>query len=110
MQAYKKGVTDTDLKQTVSPTNKTKNLCKTIKKKGVTTIRITVNEDIKIVQFWCGKEDTEAPGFTEKIEEIFAQIAPGDKFKKVIYRSGNGNLLSATSELIRRNLRPHSVA
>lgn len=73
-------------------------------------IRITINDEIKVVQFWCNKEDTNAPDFMNKINEMFTKVAPNDKFKKVIYRSGNGDLLSATSELLLRNTHAHSVA
>ena len=96
--------------QKVSQTSKPQFVWQKIQKKGVRTIKVTINDAIKVVQFWCTKEDTEEPDFMNKINATFTQIAPSEKFKKVIYRSGNGDLLSATTELLRRNTPAHSMA
>lgn len=67
-------------------------------------IRITINNEIKAVEFWCGKSDYEKENFFEKINEKFEEISPGKKYKKVIFRSGDGDLVSLTAELLRINL------
>ncbi len=73
-------------------------------KERVRNIRITINDEIKAVQFWCGKSDSEDEGLFEKVNAIYNKIAPSKKYKKVIYRSGDGDLVSLTAELLRINL------
>ena len=67
-------------------------------------IRITVNDEIKVVQFWCDKTDLLDEQLFEKIENLYKEYAPDAKYRKVIYRTGERDLLSLTSDLLRRNL------
>lgn len=66
-------------------------------------IRVSVNNEIKVVQFWCDHNDCADSEMSEKIQTLYNAYAPSNKYKKVIYRSGNGNLLTYTSELLRQN-------
>ncbi len=69
----------------------------------VIVIRVSVNNEIKVVQFWCDHNDCADSEMSEKIQTLYNAYAPNNKYRKVIYRSGNGNLLTYTSELLRQN-------
>ena len=64
-------------------------------------IRITVNDEIKVVQFWCDKTDLSDE---QLIENLYKEYAPDEKYRKIIYRTGERDLLSLTSDLLHRNL------
>ncbi|MGN0655112.1 MAG: hypothetical protein ACI4KD_09390 [Oscillospiraceae bacterium] len=66
-------------------------------------IRVSINDEIKIIQFWCTQEDTSDKNTNALIDKIFEQIAPDKKYRKVIYRSGNKNLVDCTSLLLKQN-------
>ncbi|MBR3967068.1 MAG: hypothetical protein IKJ91_08355 [Clostridia bacterium] len=72
-------------------------------------IRVTVNDELKAVQFWCSKSDEDKDLFG-KVNEIYDRITPSKKYKKVIYRSGNGDLVSLTAELLRINVNACSAS
>ncbi|MBR4296312.1 MAG: hypothetical protein IKT56_05720 [Clostridia bacterium] len=73
-------------------------------------IRVSINNEIKAVQFWCGKSDSEDEGLFEKVNAIYNQITPSKKYKKVIYRSGTDDLVSLTAELLRTNVNAFSAS
>ncbi len=66
-------------------------------------IRVTVNNDLKVVQYWCSKEDTQKDSFFEDIEKAYILFATDKKWRKVIYRSGDADLLDLTSDLLKHN-------
>lgn len=74
-------------------------------------IRITVNDTLKVVQFWCDKADcTDEKKLFENVQTLYTAYAPNDKYKKVIYRAGNHDLLGLTSDLLRNNARQGTAA
>lgn len=68
-------------------------------------IRITVNNDIRAVQFWCDKTESQDSNLLQNIEKLYSQYSPDRKYRKVIYRSGNENLADLTNALFSHNLR-----
>ena len=66
-------------------------------------MRVSINNELKIVQFWCDSKEAEKPEFKDTINNLFKEFAPSDKYRKVIYRSGNGNLLELTKDLLKYN-------
>ena len=69
----------------------------------VIPIRISINDDIKVVQFWFTREEGEAENRRQITDELFKKLALDDKYRKVTYISGSGDLFSSTNELIRQN-------
>ena len=67
-------------------------------------IRVSVNEDLKIIQFWCCKEDIEKETFNNDIETLYNTYAIDGKYRKVIYRSGSKDLASLTAALLHHNI------
>jgi len=76
----------------------------------VRIIRVSINNEIKAVQFWCGKCDSEDEGLFEKVNAIYNRITPSKKYKKVIYRSGTDDLVNLTAELLRTNVNAFSAS
>lgn len=65
-------------------------------KQGVITIRISVNDELNIVQIWANRSDTIS------IKDI---ITPPKykNYKMVIYRSGDTKLYRATRDILAYN-------
>ena len=67
-------------------------------------IRITVNDELKVVQFWCDRTDLENENLFETVQNLYDEYTPDTKYRKIIYRTGERDLLGLTSELVRHNL------
>ena len=70
-------------------------------------IRITVNQDLKIVQFWLTAQEGEDNSIMEKIKNYADENTTAKKktkrYKKVIYVSGVGDLVNLTADILKRN-------
>ena len=67
-------------------------------------MRVSINNELKIVQFWCDSKEAEKPEFKDTINNLFKEFAPSDKYRKVIYRSGNMDLTNLTANLLNHNV------
>ena len=77
----------------------------------VIVIRVTVNDSLKVVQFWCDKADcADDKKLFDKVQTLYTAYAPNEKYRKVIYRTGNCDLLNLTSDLLRHNVRQEAAA
>ncbi len=65
---------------------------------------VSINKDLKIVQFWCDSKEAEKPEFKDTVNTLFKEHAPSEKYRKVIYRSGNSDLLELTKDLLKHNI------
>ena len=70
-------------------------------------IRITVNNQIKAVQFWLTTQEGEDNSIMNEIkcyaDEHTTAKKKADVYKKVVYVSGTAPLVSATADLLKRN-------
>ncbi len=70
-------------------------------------IRITVNNEIKAVQFWLTAQEGEDNSIMEIIksyaDEHTTAKKKADVYKKIIYVSGNSDLTSLTADLLKYN-------
>ena len=69
--------------------------------KEVIAIRISVNDELKVVQFWCTED--EANISFDKID------IPFEKYRKVIYRSGKSDLNDLTAAIVKHNIKSPTV-
>ena len=65
-------------------------------------MRVTVNHDLKIIQFWCTNNITRDE--LCNIESICENCLPNEKYRNVIYKSGGADLRVKTEELLKHNL------
>ena len=66
--------------------------------------RVSINEKLKLVQFWLtNEEDIETPNIAEKIETLFLLYKADSKYRKIIYHSGKKNLTETTIGLLVKN-------
>ena len=61
-------------------------------------IRISVNDEIKAIEFWVGNNENIDRRY---INEIASQI--NNKYKKIMFRSGAGDLTKLTYDLFKLN-------
>lgn len=66
-------------------------------------MRICVNEDSKMIQFWVTEDERETEGFMDDVRRASAALSDGDKFKKIVYVSGSQPLPLLTYDIIKRN-------
>ena len=66
-------------------------------------MRICVNEESKMIQFWVTKDEREAEGFLDDVRRASAALSDSDKFKKIVYVSGSQPLPALTYDIIKRN-------
>lgn len=70
-------------------------------------IRVSVNDTLKVVQFWLTGSEAEDKSVMERIayysDENTTAAKKSDRYKKVVYISGNKPLLDVTGELLRVN-------
>ena len=66
-------------------------------------MRICVNEDSKMIQFWVTEDEREAEGFIDDVRRASAALSDSDKFKKIVYVSGSQPLSALTYDIIKRN-------
>ena len=72
-------------------------------RKGGGSMRICVNEDSKMIQFWVTEDEREAEGFMDDVRRASAALSDSDKFKKIVYVSGSQPLPALTYDIIKRN-------
>lgn len=66
--------------------------------------RVSVNDNLKIVQFWLTSDETIGnPSIVEQIEKLFLLYKQDTKYRKVIYHSGNRDLTDMTIRLLKQN-------
>lgn len=70
----------------------------------VIKVRLSINENLNIIQFWCSGEDTQKLTFEDGIQHLYCRLNAGKKYRMVIYRSGIRNLADLTGDLLRRNI------
>ena len=73
-------------------------------KEGLCFVRITINRDLKIVQFWCESDYRENIEVQEMIIKIFEAFFSNEKYKKIIYISGKEKLYDTVEALLKNNL------
>ena len=71
------------------------------------TIRISINDSLKVVQFWLtgaeAQDETIMTGIRAYSDENTNTLKKADQYKKVVYISGHNSLLDASGELLRVN-------
>ena len=72
-------------------------------RKGGGSMRICVNEDSKMIQFWVTEDERETEGFMDDVRRASAALSDCDKFKKIVYVSGSQPLPALTYDIIKRN-------
>ena len=69
-------------------------------------MRITRNENLKIVQFWLTAQEGEDKKVADTIkayaDEFTQAVKKADRYRKVVYISGTAPLVSATADLLKR--------
>ena len=66
-------------------------------------MRITINQDLKIIQFWVTQKENNSTCFNEKVRKAVASFPDYEKFKTVIYVSGTQSLVDSTYDILKRN-------
>lgn len=66
-------------------------------------IRASVNHEIKVFQIWCTEDERNIEGFFELVEQLVKKHNIDPKYKRVIYISGEKNLIELTADLLRQN-------
>ena len=71
-------------------------------------MRISVNDKINVIEIWTTATERSSADFNKKLSEISDKITnpDGKKFKTVIFESGNGDLKTYTSALVKKNITP----
>lgn len=66
-------------------------------------MRITINQDLKIIQLWVTQKENNSTCFNEKVSKAVASLPNCEKFKTVIYVSGTQSLVDSTYDILKRN-------
>ena len=66
-------------------------------------MRITINQDLKIIQIWVTQKENNSTCFNEKVRKAVASLPNCEKFKTVIYVSGTQSLVDSTYDILKRN-------
>lgn len=66
-------------------------------------MRITINQDLKIIQLWVTQKENNSTCFNEKVRKAVASLPNCEKFKTVIYVSGAQSLVDSTYDILKRN-------
>ncbi len=66
-------------------------------------MRITINQDLKIIQLWVTQKENNSTCFNEKVRKAVASLPNCEKFKTVIYVSGTQSLVDSTYDILKRN-------
>ncbi len=69
-------------------------------------MRISVNENIGVIEVWTTADEANKVNFDTTLREIFNKITLKNKRKKriVVFESGDRDLTECTDMLIRKNL------
>ena len=62
-----------------------------------------VHDDIKLVEIWLTKAESDDDVFRRKLEPIFAEYKK-KKYRVVVFSSGKGDMLELTKDLLKHNL------
>jgi len=77
---------------------------KTLYRKEVISSRVSINNELKIIQFWLANdEDYKNPDIAQKIDALFLSNKQDPKYRKIIYHSGMRDLSDTTTGLIKKN-------
>ena len=68
-------------------------------------IRVCINDDLKVIQFWLTSEEKENEEVLTSIKNYTDEYITDKKFKKIIYTTGRGNVVGLTSSLLKQNSR-----
>ena len=66
-------------------------------------MRITINQDLKIIQLWVTQKENNSTCFNEKVRKAVASLPNCEKFKTVIYVSGTQSLVDSTYDILKQN-------
>ena len=62
-----------------------------------------VHDDMKLVEIWLTKAESDDDAFRRKLEPIFAEYKK-KKYRVVVFSSGKGDMLELTKDLLKHNL------
>ena len=62
-----------------------------------------VHDDMKLVEIWLTKAESDDDVFRRKLEPIFAEYKK-KKYRVVVFSSGKGDILEFTKDLLKHNL------
>jgi hypothetical protein len=62
-----------------------------------------VHDDMKLVEIWLTKAESDDDVFRRKLEPIFAEYKK-KKYRVVVFSSGKGDMLEFTKDLLKHNL------
>ena len=62
-----------------------------------------VHDDMKLVEIWLTKAESDDDIFRRKLEPIFAEYKK-KKYRVVVFSSGKGDILELTKDLLKHNL------
>lgn len=62
-----------------------------------------VHDDMKLVEIWLTKAESDDDVFLRKLEPIFAEYKK-KKYRVVVFSSGKGDMLELTKDLLKHNL------
>ena len=62
-----------------------------------------VYDDMKLVEIWLTKAESDDDVFRRKLEPIFAEYKK-KKYRVVVFSSGKGDMLELTKDLLKHNL------
>ena len=62
-----------------------------------------VHNDMKLVEIWLTKAESDDDAFRRKLEPIFAEYKK-KKYRVVVFSSGKGDMLELTKDLLKHNL------
>ena len=68
-------------------------------------IRICINEDLKVIQFWLTREERDSVENLNLIKNYSDEYTINKNFRKVIYMVGNKDVVGLTSSLLKQNAR-----
>ena len=66
-------------------------------------MRISKNNELKVVQFWLTPEEREEKGIMDKVKSYSNKLKEDKTYKTVIYISGKCDLSKKASELLKHN-------
>ena len=62
-----------------------------------------VHDDMKLVEIWLTKAESDDDVFRRKLEPIFAEYKK-KKYRVAVFSSGKGDMLEFTKDLLKHNL------
>lgn len=62
-----------------------------------------VHDDMKLVEIWLTKAESEDEAVNRELEPLYAEYKK-KKYRVVVFRSGKGDMLELTKDLLKHNL------